>query len=306
MKNERSKFLFFRTRANRKAFSFIVVNTQPVSSNVLPYAPGAWWLRPREADRPALYWHVASRAFAFAMWLVPRRYRFKMATRFTAALTPIVKRTPWYRKHDSLGIDGVEEIALYHALSIMTRGGVLFDLEIKIEGAEILRAALRNSHGTLMVAPHALLSVLLIRYLHDVSCPPTTVAATSFVHIYGTRFVIPALQPSSNLLIRIRTALRRGDLVYAMIDEAPRNSARTIQFTSGTRAVYVSDALIKLAQRCDAGVIFTSARLDERQNIVLRFEAPMAGAETSELSITKSFVNFLETHVERRGRPASA
>ena len=239
------------------------------------------------------------------MWVVPRRYRFEVARRFTAALTPIVKRTSWYRAHESLGMDGVEEIALHYALNIMSQSGALFDLEIKIEGAEILHAALRNSHGTMIVAPHTLLSVSLIRYLHDVGCPPTTVSAAPFVHIYGTRFVLRALQPSSSLLIRLRTALRRGDLVYAMIDEAPRNSARTIQFPAGPRPVYISNALIKLAKRCDADVIFTSARLDERQNIVLTFDAPLAVTDASELSIAKSFVNFLETHVERRGRRAS-
>jgi hypothetical protein len=90
-----------------------------------------------------------------------------------------------------------------------------------------------------------------------------------------------------------------------MIDEAPRNSARTIKFLSGARSIYVSDALIKLAKRCDAGVIFTSARLDERQRIVLTFDAPLAVTDTSELSIAKSFVNFLETQAERRGRRVS-
>jgi hypothetical protein len=283
----------------------LAVNAENASSDIMPYAPGLWWLRPREADRPALYWHIASRAFALGMWAVPRRCRFEIARRITAALTPIVKRTSWYRAHESLGIDGVEEIALYHALNIMTRSGVLFDLEMRIEGAEILHGALRNSHGTMMVAPHALLSVLLIRYLHDVGRLPKTVAATPFVHIYGTRFLTRALQPTSSLLIRLRTALRRGEMVYAMIDEAPRNSARTIQFQAGPRAVYISDALIKLAKGCDAGVIFTSARLDERQNIVLRFDAPPALADTSELSIAKSFVNFLESHIELRGRPVS-
>jgi hypothetical protein len=282
-----------------------VVNTETASSDLLPHSSGPWWLRPRAADRPALYWHFASRAFAFGMWAVPRRYRFKIASRFTAALTPIVKRTSWYRAHDSLGIDGVEEIALHYALNIMSQSGALFDLDIKIEGAEILQGALGNSHGTMIVAPHTLLSVSLIRYLHDVGCLPTTVSAAPFVHIYGTRFVIRAVQPSSSLLIRLRTALRRGDVVYAMIDKAPRNSARTIQFPTGARPVYISDALIKLAKRCDARVIFTSARLDERQNIVLTFDAPLDLTDTSELSIAKSFVNFLETHVERRCRRVS-
>jgi lauroyl/myristoyl acyltransferase len=238
------------------------------------------------------------------MWAVPRRYRFEIARRFTAALTPIVKRTSWYRAHESLGIDGIEEIALYHALNIMTRSGALFDLEMKMEGAEILHAALRNPHGTMIVAPHALLSVSLVRYLHDVGRLPTTVSAAPFVRIYGTRFVTRALQPSSSLLIRLRTALRRGDLVYAMIDEAPRNSARTIQFATSGGPVFVSDALIKLAGRCDARVIFTSARLDQR-HIVVTFAAPPTVTGT-DISITKSFVNFLETQLERRGRRGRA
>ncbi len=225
-----------------------------------------------------------------------------MARRLTAALTPIVKRTSWYREHGSRGIDGADEIALHYALNIMSNSGVLFDLEMKIEGAEILRAALRKPHGTLIVAPHALLVLSLFRYLHDMSCFPTIVSAAPFVHIYGTRFVTRALQPSSSLFIRLRTVLRRGDVVCAMIDEAPQNSARTIQFPAGIRPVHVSDALIKLALRCDAEVIFTSARLNERQKVVLTFQAPLAVSETSELSIAKSFVNFMD---ERRSRRVS-
>lgn len=274
------------------------------ASNIQLHAPGSWWLRPRAADRPPLYWHIASRAFAIGMWVVPRRYRFETARRLTAALTPIVKRTSWYRAHESLGIDGVEEIALYHALNIMTRSGVLFDLEMKMEGAEILHTALQNSRGTVMVAPHALLSVALVRYLHDVGRLPTTVSAAPFVHIYGTRFVTRALQPSSSLLIRLRTALRRGDLVYAMIDEAPRNSARTIEFVTSRGPVFVSDALIKLAQRCDSNVIFTSSRLDQSQ-LVVTFAAPPTVTGTNDISITRSFVNFLESQLERRGSASS-
>jgi len=210
-----------------------------------------------------------------------------------------------YRVYGSLGIDGADEIALHYALNIMSSSGLLFDLEMKIEGAEILREALLKSNGTLIVAPHALLVLSLFRYLHDRGCFPTIVSAAPFVHIYGKRLVTRALPPSSSLFIRLRTVLRRGDVVCAMIDEAPRNSARTIQFPTSTRPIYISDGLIKLARRCDAGVIFTSARLDERQNIVLRFEAPLAVASMSELSIAKSFVNFLETHVERRSRRVS-
>ena len=281
------------------------MNTETASSNLRPYSSRPWWLRPRAADRPALYWHLASRAFAFGMWTVPRRYRFKLARRFTAALKPFIKRTAWYRAHGSLGIDGVEEIALHHALSIMSNSGALFDLEMKIEGAEILRSALRKSHGTLIVAPHALLVLSLFRYLCDLGCPPTIVSAAPYVHVYGTRLVAPTLQPSSNLLIRVRSALRRGEVVCAMIDEGPRNSARTEQFETCTGPVYISDALIKLAKRCAADVIFTSARLDRRQDIILTFGAPMAPTATSEISIAKSFVNFLETHVARRGRRLS-
>jgi lauroyl/myristoyl acyltransferase len=207
--------------------------------------------------------------------------------------------------HGPLGIDGVEEIALHYALNIMSHSGALFDLEMKIEGAEIVRAALRKSHGTLIVAPHALLVLSLFRYLRDLGYPATIVSAAPFVHVYGTRLVACTLQPSSSLLIRVRSALRRGDVVCAMIDEGPRNSARTVQFETCAGPVYISDALIKLAKRCDADVIFTSARLDERQNIVLTFDAPLALTDTSELAIAKSFVNFLETHVERRCRRVS-
>jgi hypothetical protein len=277
------------------------VNTDS-ASNIQLHTPGSWWLRPREADRPPLYWHIVSRAFAFGMWAVPQRYRFDMARRCVTVLRPIVKRTSWYRGHELLGIDGVEEIALHYALNIMTRSGLLFDLKMKVEGAEVLRTALQQSGGTIIVAPHALLSLSLFRYLHDLNCRSTIVSAAPLVHIYGTRFVTRAMQPSSSLFIRLRTVLRRGELVCAMIDAAPRSSARTIQFATSSRPVFISDALIKLAKRCHAGVIFTAARLDHQRQLVLTFAAPPAGSEASDLSITKGFVTFLEDTKRRGGQ----
>jgi len=94
---------------------------------ITPYPPEQWWRRPTADDRPPLYWHIASRAFASAIRIVPAAYRFESARRVSSLFAPIIKRTSWYGRHESRGINTPAEVALYYALNIMSNGGALFD-----------------------------------------------------------------------------------------------------------------------------------------------------------------------------------
>src|SRR5215213_7572379 len=147
------------------------------SSDVAPYSYTKWWRRPQAHDRPPLYWHLLSRAIALKLWAVPRRYRFRAAALLARVLTPLVRRTSWYRAQRQLRIDGDREIALYYVLEIMTNSGALFEPVLHVEGAEVLSDALKGEQGVLLVAPHALLSQLIVRYLYDRGDVPTIVSA---------------------------------------------------------------------------------------------------------------------------------
>lgn len=266
-------------------------------AGTVPYAHARWWARPKEGDRPPLHWHVASRAFAAAMWAAPRRYRFRAAVAFARAFAPLARRTIWYREQSRLRIDGPREVALHHALSIMSHSGALFDLDLRVEGAEKLDAAIGRGRGVLIISPHALLSLSLFRYLYDTGRVPAIVSMAPFAHIYGTRLLARAVQPSPVFMIGLRGVLREGGIVCAMIDCGRPGGARTVEFQTPEGPMYVSDALIRLAKRCDASVVFTSVRTDERRGVVLTFGEPEGGAEAGVRATTEDFVAFVRAHV---------
>lgn len=273
------------------------VTAGPSAAGALPYSHAGWWKRPRAHDRPALHWHVATRALALALRAAPRRHRFAAARLLARAAAPLARRTPGYDEKRRLGIDGPGEITLHHALSVMAHSGALFDLELEIDGAEHLDAALAAGRGVLVVAPHALLSLSLFRYLYDAGRVPAVVSAAPFEHIYGTRLVVPAVRPSPTFMIRVRSLLRAGGTVCAMIDQEPPGKPRATEFATPGGIVRVSDSLIRLALRCGAEVVFHAARLDRRRGLVLSFAAPRPAARASAEAITQDFVAFVSSHV---------
>jgi lauroyl/myristoyl acyltransferase len=179
----------------------------------------------------------------------------------------------------------------------MANSGALFDLEMSVDGAEALDDALKKGEGVLIVAPHALLSLSLFRYLHGIGCVPTIISVAPLVHIYGTRLVVRALQPSPTMMFGLRSVLRDGGVVCAMIDQQRPESQKTIEVATPEGPIYISDALIRLARRCDARVIFTAVRLDKRRGVVLTFGAPVSDLPISAETITADFVTFLQAHM---------
>ena len=279
------------------------MNSKPAPSGILPYSHTDWWRRPQAHDRPALHWHIATRAFALAMWAVPRRLRFGAVKALSRALAPLVRRTPWYHRQRRLRIDGVNEIALHYTLSILANSGALFDPDMSIEGAEKLDAALKKGRGVLVIAPHALLSLLLFRYLYDRGCVPTVISVAPFVHIYGRRLVARAIHPSRGGMFSLRSMLRSEGVVCAMIDKQSSATPRTIEVTTTQGPIYISDSLIRFAERCEAKVIFTAVRVDSRRGVVLTFEAPQPAPSINVETITKDFARFVQGHVDRDSAP---
>jgi lauroyl/myristoyl acyltransferase len=234
---------------------------------------------------------------------MPRPYRFGAAKALARALAPLVQQTSWYRAQRRLRIDGVSEIALHHVLNIMANSGALFDPEISVDGAGTLNAALKNGQGVLMVAPHALLSLLLFRYLYDINCVPTVLSAAPSVPIYGRRLAARAVQPSPAGMFGLRSALRSGGVVCAMIDQRRSHGRRTIEVETPEGPIYISDALIRLAELSNANVIFTAVRLDKRRGAVLTFAAPETAPFINVETITRDFVSFLQEHVAAVASP---
>jgi hypothetical protein len=273
------------------------------SLDVAPYSYTKWWRRPQAHDRPPLYWYLLSRALALELWTVPRRYRFNAAARLARVLTPLVRRTSWYRAQRQLRIDGDSEIALYYVLEIMTNSGALFEPVLHVEGAEVLSDALKREQGVLLVAPHALLSQLLFRYLYDIDNVPAIISAAPSAHIYGTRLVASTIQPTPAYMIRLRSVLRKGGVVCAMVDGEHATERKLIKFATAAGPMYLSDALIRLALRCNASVLFTSVRVEQRRGVLLNIAAPAKSTGLTVESVTEDCVAFIQAHVEQSVNP---
>jgi len=271
----------------------------------LPYSAKHWWRRPNAMDRPPLPWHLATRAFTALALTVPQRHRFAITSRIALTFTPAFKSTPWYRRSESFGLNDPEEIVLHYLLNLMSNGGALFDLDLKVEGGEVLAAALTRNKGTMIVLPHTLLAMSVCRYLHDLGLVPAIVSAAPFVHIYGARLRAPALQPAANLFFRLRQNLRNGGVACAMIDESPQSSSRTLTFETSNGRVCISGAVIDLASQCGAEVVFNVARLNERGEIVLTFGDSGSSASADPGDIARRFVEFMQTHRAKAGASGS-
>jgi hypothetical protein len=267
------------------------------SIGVAPYSYTKWWLRPRTHDRLPLYWHLISRAFALAMWAIPRRYRFSAALRLARVSNPIVRRLPWYRARRELRIDGVSEIALYHALEIMSNSGALFDPVLDVEGAEIFYNALSSDQGVLVTAPHALLNLLVPRNLYDAGYIPTVISSSSSIHLYGTRLFAHTIRPSPTFMIRLRSVLRSGGVVCAMVDGRHATKQKLIQFPTVEGPMYISDAMFRLALRCNARILFVSVRVDQRRGLLLTVAEPATSPCLTVETITSDCIAFIQAHI---------
>lgn len=258
----------------------------PPGLRVVPARPGA-------ARRPAAWY--AGRLIGYCMRLVPRRYRFGFAVRVAGGLALAMRGTRAFGKLSNLRLNSPRDIALHLLLSSMTACGTEFDLPLRVEGQEVLQAALDSGEGTLIVAPHALLSLLILRYLHDRGHAPTIIARQAGMPLAGTSIVAPTVFPSSTVLLVVRGRLREGGIVCAMVDRLGTTGKQTREFDSQVGQLRVSDSIFRVAARCDARVIFTIARA-EKGSVRLALAAPAHASAGHPEAIAGDFISFVQEH----------
>ena len=251
---------------------------------------------------PAHRWysfHVAGRCFALAMRVVPRRLRFGAALLLARAAAPLVRRTQAYGEQRKSNVDGVGEIALHFVLNNLTKHGTTFDPVIAVEGFEALEHALAKGRGVLLITPHTVLSILAYRFIYDAGLDPVGIAVDAEMRVSGTRVTTEMLRPSPTFLVEVRSKLRGGRLVCAMVDRAEHQEGRTIEFDTAGGRVIVSTALMRVAARCGAEVVFYEAHFDGR-GVVANFAAPAPESMGSADAVTRDFAEFVRAHVEAR------
>jgi hypothetical protein len=235
--------------------------------------------------------------FAAAMRLAPRRYRFSAAVFVARAIAPLLRLTNAYREQELKGFDGPREIALHFVLNALTRNGARFDPVVEVKGLAELERAYAAGTGVLVLGPHAALTLLMIRLFYDRGLDPLVITPDPGMRAAGTTLAVRTVQPSPTFLVKTRDRLRRGELVCAMPDRAEHHGARTVEFVTVSGRVIVAPALMHVAARCGARVIFTEVHA-EGGSVVGTIHAP-AQASSGD-AITEDFIAFVRARAAAR------
>jgi lauroyl/myristoyl acyltransferase len=232
------------------------------------------------------------------MRLVPRHRRFAAAVYLSTLLEPIIRRTRQYRLQErAYKVDSAAEISLYFVLYAMTKHGVTFDTHVEVTNYPALREAVEAGTGVLLIAPHTMLLHLLFRRLHEDGFAPVGLTSENDTRLVGTAVPAETLQPSSTFLLNVRTQLRRRRLVCGMPDRAEHHRDRTVELETAKGRIIFAPALIRLAARAGARVLFAEVHLD-RGRAIATIAAPEG--ETS-IDVAAAFMRFVQAHVESHG-----
>jgi lauroyl/myristoyl acyltransferase len=233
------------------------------------------------------------------MRLLPRPSRFGAALLVARAAVPLVRRTEAYREMRRHKVDGAREIALHLLLFAMTNGGAAYEPSISVRGYEEVRRAYASGKGLLVVQPHTMLSMLLHRRFHDDGLGPVGIGADPLMRVAGTALTAEIVPPSPTFLVKTRSLLRAGRLVNAMLDRGEHREGRTLEFDTAAGPVVIAPALIHVAARCGASVLFAEVHVEGR-GVAATVAAPSPGSFGSGEAITKEFIEFVRAHIEAR------
>jgi lauroyl/myristoyl acyltransferase len=247
------------------------------------------------ADSPGRSsWLRAGGAATRLLSAVPHRYRYDAARILARAVEPVLKRTTLYRTWPTR-LDGVRELALYGVMTLMDRQRVPFDPPLRLSGDALLHDDLTHGRGVLLLGLHQSLATLVPRYLHDIGCTPLIVAASPTFPIVGAATSAPALQGSTSLLIRVRSQLRAGGVVCAMLDVGGRES---ISVETAAGRVAFNHAWMRLAWRCQASIAFVWARV-EGKDIAIALSRPAYAPDASADDVINAVVAHACAHIEQ-------
>jgi hypothetical protein len=82
-----------------------------------------------------------------------------------------------------------------------------------------------------------------------------------------------------------------------MPDRAEHHAGRTIEFATAVGRVIVAPALMQVAARCGAEVLFTEVHIEDGYKLVGTITAPSAGTPDT---ITNEFIEFVQARAEAR------
>jgi len=187
-----------------------------------------------------------------------------------------------------LRTDNLGETSLELILTELTRRGVEYDPVIEFDGEEHLPRP-GDERPCLLACAHMMLNSLIARHLYDTHVPFAGMTAEKGMRYPGTRVRVDAITPTESPLIKARQRLSRGGHVSSMIDRDVAER-RTLGFETVNGPLFVSTALLQIAVRMDARVIFFGTRLRGDRVVMTLREAE----ETSVEGQAAEFARFVD------------
>jgi lauroyl/myristoyl acyltransferase len=212
---------------------------------------------------------------------------------------PFIRMTQAYQEQHRGNVDGAYEIALHFILNTLTKNEIEFDPVITVHGYEELLSALAHDKGVLAISPHTVLSLLMPRFFRDAGHDPVVIGADPQMRVSGTTVTAETVQPSPTFLVVTRSRLRAGRLVCAMPDRGEHSKRRTIEFVTANGRIILATALMEVAARCEAKVIFFETHIEDG-GVVANLIAPPLPSACSADAITEAFIEFIQAHINAR------
>lgn len=237
---------------------------------------------------------LAATPFRAGLRAVPRRSRFAAALALARMMAPVAGRMGLLQTRHPL--ESPRDVVFVQLLVLLHRGRVPYDPVVAVEGIGRLDEAVAAGKGVLVVGPHTRVThVATIRSLFDSGHPLTMVTRAAIERPAGKESAIPQIVRSPHFLLAVREALHEKKTVFAMIDRyAAAPGTVPVETRGGT--VHVTDALLRLAARCGARVVFLASRT-ERGRVSCTLESPRPDGTGEEYM--RAFARFIQAFAGR-------
>jgi hypothetical protein len=236
-------------------------------------------------------------ALCVLMRVIPQRYRFGFAVAIARLFPHGLRHTLSFRMERMPGVSSAREAILSIIIEAMDCRRIRYDPTMTATGIELIHGAVRERQGVLLVGTHAngVLVRAALRLLHDEQAPLTVISLRDQYAVCGTGLTLPAIHPSGSFMIRVRTQLRKAQIVCGLIDTFNRCPKRPLELRAANGSIWGNDSLIRLALACNAKIIFGATHLSRNGSLVVTFKAA-AEAQTPE-DYWHQLAAFFQQHI---------
>jgi hypothetical protein len=172
-----------------------------------------------------------------------------------------------------------------------------FPISVRSTGDQVVHQAASNPKGFVICSGHLPLVHCLVKSLADLGHPPTAVVSKEKgstdrkYPVWGLGRTLPAVLPGRDVLIKVRTILRHGGSVAALVD---RGISRPFNLN-----------IFRLIHSVGADVVFATVALQPDGEILVDYFVPPDPSWSTDEAISTN-LQALQTGIDRALKPSSA